>query len=288
LIEIRIGLFNYLQVQSSCVVTVDWAAPGSESWLPLSSTGIAWPPGVIFIPDAVVLVVPAPASTAQLRFAITDVCPVDVEWGNNIVFGTLPWFTGGNVPVAFSDLVATSRDDGVHLEWRAEPGADTFAIDRRRQDESSWQRLPATIAAATTAGAHDYAFVDRDAEAGARLEYRIVARMPQGEDEFSAVIAVEHTAARAVSALGAVTPQPFRAGGSIEFSLRDAGPVDLVVYDSAGRRVAVLRRGTFSAGRHTVGWDGRDAAGRRVPAGVYFCRFTAGGLSQSRRVVLVH
>jgi flagellar hook assembly protein FlgD len=60
------------------------------------------------------------------------------------------------------------------------------------------------------------------------------------------------------------------------------------VYDVAGR---VVRRlfgdRTLEAGRHTLGWDGRDDAGRPVAAGVYYLRLTAPGGDATRKVVVV-
>ena len=286
--QVRIGVFNLQGVESTCQISMDWAPIGVESWVQLASAPVHLPPGVFFIPNALTLVIPAPAAVAQLRFTISDVCPFDTDLGNNVAFGSLPWFDPPQTPVAISDLTIASRDDGVHIAWRAEPGAASFAMDRRRRGDALWQRLPQIIAAQSGAGAREYEFVDRDAESGAQLEYRLVIRTADGDEEVSAVIAIEHTAARTQSRLHAVAPQPYRAGGRIEFSLRDPGGVELTIYDSAGRRVTVLHRGSYAAGRHAVSWDGRDATGRRVPAGVYFCRLSAGTFAAAQRVVLMH
>jgi hypothetical protein len=42
-----------------------------------------------------------------------------------------------------------------------------------------------------------------------------------------------------------------------------------------------------TAGRRIVSWDGRDFAGRLLPAGVYVVTVEAGGRSVSSRVSLV-
>ena len=55
----------------------------------------------------------------------------------------------------------------------------------------------------------------------------------------------------------------------------------------AGRRVTRLVDGQLPAGHHTTTWDGRDAAGTRVAAGVYLYRLTAGGESLSKEMVRV-
>jgi hypothetical protein len=68
-----------------------------------------------------------------------------------------------------------------------------------------------------------------------------------------------------------VRPHPARAGRWIEISAPWAptGPVALRIIDAGGRALATLP-GT-SAGRGvSLAWDGRDGAGRLLPAGVYF------------------
>ncbi len=70
-------------------------------------------------------------------------------------------------------------------------------------------------------------------------------------------------------------PNPFRAGTSFEFSLREPGPVSLSVYNLRGQRVAVLGE-DGSRGSNLLQWDGRDSAGQELPAGIYLYRLEAG------------
>jgi len=60
------------------------------------------------------------------------------------------------------------------------------------------------------------------------------------------------------------------------------------IFDPAGREVVVLVEGDRVAGFRTVRWDGRDARGRSMPAGVYFLRLQAGADALSRKFLLVH
>ena len=65
------------------------------------------------------------------------------------------------------------------------------------------------------------------------------------------------------------------------------GHVVLRIYDVSGRLVRSLVSGTVQeAGRHSVEWDGRDAAEAATRAGLYFGRLEAGGESDVRRLVL--
>ena len=63
--------------------------------------------------------------------------------------------------------------------------------------------------------------------------------------------------------------------------------VDVKVYDVTGRRIRTLYNRSRYGGPKTIAWDTRDHLGRAVAPGVYFVRIAAGGLVDSRKVVVV-
>lgn len=68
-------------------------------------------------------------------------------------------------------------------------------------------------------------------------------------------------------------PNPCSSGCALSFRTERAGSVRLTIHDAAGRFVRELRGGdVLPAGTHEVRWDGMDAQGRSMPAGVYLCR----------------
>lgn len=71
-------------------------------------------------------------------------------------------------------------------------------------------------------------------------------------------------------------PNPFNPQTTIRFTLPAAGPARLAIYDTAGRLRRVLVEGVQAIGTHAVAWDGRDAAGRELPSGLYLCELRAG------------
>jgi flagellar hook assembly protein FlgD len=58
------------------------------------------------------------------------------------------------------------------------------------------------------------------------------------------------------------------------------------VLDVAGRVVRNLGEVWRPAGMHSIAWDGRDAAGTRVPPGTYFARVTTDGRELVRRLTV--
>lgn len=82
-------------------------------------------------------------------------------------------------------------------------------------------------------------------------------------------------------------PNPTRDGVRFAFDLAaDGADVRLELFDVRGRAVRALAAGPRAAGRQTIAWDGRDANGARLPAGLYFARLRAGGEEAVQRVVL--
>jgi len=82
------------------------------------------------------------------------------------------------------------------------------------------------------------------------------------------------------------SPNPTPGGARVSFELPVREPVEVHVLDVAGRRVASLASGVRQAGHQELRWDGRDASGRTVRAGLYFVQLTAGAHSGVARVVV--
>ncbi len=89
-----------------------------------------------------------------------------------------------------------------------------------------------------------------------------------------------------VTSVFEVGPNPVLTGTSVSYALERAGLASLNVYDATGRRVRNLVSGLVKAGLHTADWDGKDAAGRLVPAGVYYIRLSADRASTARVTVV--
>jgi len=69
--------------------------------------------------------------------------------------------------------------------------------------------------------------------------------------------------------LGQNYPNPFNPLTRIDFALEAAGPVDITVFDIAGRRVASLQHGDLGVGDHFVTWNGMTDRGTPAAAGQY-------------------
>ena len=82
-------------------------------------------------------------------------------------------------------------------------------------------------------------------------------------------------------------PAPADRDQSLEFSLPARADVTLTVHDVTGRLARTVTARDLAEGHHSVRWDGRDDAGRRAAAGVYFVRLAAAGESVTHKIVRV-
>ena len=82
-------------------------------------------------------------------------------------------------------------------------------------------------------------------------------------------------------------PNPFASGTEIQLRLERSLPVEAVLFDLRGKRIATLIRKRLPPGVHVVYWNGRGSSGVPVPAGLYFLRVRAGNRTAVRKLVKV-
>jgi hypothetical protein len=88
-------------------------------------------------------------------------------------------------------------------------------------------------------------------------------------------------------AFGLPAPNPAREAARFMVDLPREARIDLRVMDVQGRQVRIVESGSREAGFHAVAWDGRDEAGARVLAGVYYARLAVEGVViGTRRIVM--
>ncbi len=195
-----------------------------------------------------------------------------ILWGNSPsqarFGGGLGW-----IGASYSDI-----QDG----WPGEGNidADPLFLDPANGDYHLRAGSPC-IDTATAAGAPDTDFEGDPRPWGAGYDI--------GADEYTGV-GVERSDPPHFSAttmLAPAYPNPFNPYTTIPFELAEPGRVRLAIYDIRGALVQVLVNGLRRAGAHAVRWKGTNSAGIASPTGVYLVRLDAGGLSTTRKVVLV-
>lgn len=82
-------------------------------------------------------------------------------------------------------------------------------------------------------------------------------------------------------------PNPFNPETTISYSLKEASPVKIDIYNTKGQLVKNLENGVKAAGDFKIVWDGRDNDGHAVSSGVFYYKMSAGKYSSTRKMVML-
>ena len=100
----------------------------------------------------------------------------------------------------------------------------------------------------------------------------------------TAVAVSDQTDTPALSGLSGY-PNPFTSNTEIAFTLGKTAPVRMEVFNLRGQKVATLVNTTLNKGQHIVPWDGKCESGSQAGKGLYFCRLSSQGKTQTLRLV---
>ncbi|MFT7698455.1 MAG: hypothetical protein ACI8S7_000267 [Candidatus Krumholzibacteriia bacterium] len=84
-----------------------------------------------------------------------------------------------------------------------------------------------------------------------------------------------------------VWPNPFNPAATVSVTVREAGLLQVGVYDLSGRLVRNLSLGAAETRQYEFLWNGNDDNGEAVPSGVYFARVRTRGAVVSAKLMLV-
>lgn len=192
--------------------------------------------------------------------------------------------------ITLGSFTATEEQGGVRVAWStvSEMSLDGFRVYRSTSETGGFVAQNSSL----IRGSSPYSWLDSTVEAATTYYYRLGAVQLGGNELFFGPVEVTTSSLRRSGdspsdATFAVGPNPFLGSIAVTFSLAAPGWARLVVYDAAGRIVRVLFEGDYGIGDHTRSWDGRDADGRLVPAGVYLARFESAGMVETRKLVHV-
>ena len=70
-------------------------------------------------------------------------------------------------------------------------------------------------------------------------------------------------------------PNPFSKSTQFTFELSESANIEITIFTIGGRKVMEIESEYFSAGFHTINWNGRDAFGDKLANGVYLYKIKA-------------
>ncbi len=125
-----------------------------------------------------------------------------------------------------------------------------------------------------TDGACDTIVISRDALKGFIIIYDFTTDVAEDNETMTNVLAITKTA-----------PNPFAASTVITFNVPATKPVSVEVFDAIGNKVATLANDLFSAGQHSIEWNG-TSNGLTLANGMYTVRISDGFATATQQVVL--
>jgi hypothetical protein len=185
-----------------------------------------------------------------------------------------------NIGIVLDYFRARPHEKGAALSWATSAEHDFAGFNLYRESaEATADANRIKLNAALITGRSPYRFVDEEARPGTGYKYWLEAVDLNGARETFGPAEVELGSKAAAFALYQNSPNPARGATTFAFSLPQAGPASLAVYDLAGREVW-RREGTFAAGSNEL-----DAAFELAP-GVYVYRLEAAGAAASKKMVI--
>ena len=188
-------------------------------------------------------------------------------------------------PTLLARFEAEVTSAGVLLRWQfGEPERIVSeALERAANQVGPW--MPLALESHRTAEATEA--LDPTAAAGETYYYRLTANLSDGTRAVFGPISAIAVLAVKVSGLTGIAPNPASASAKIDFALVREERVRISVVDIAGREAAILADGQMAPGSYSMLWDGRQGS-TRLPAGVYFVRWTSAGKTMNRKLVLAY
>ena len=186
---------------------------------------------------------------------------------------------------AVSDFAAEPRSDGVRLSWIVNDTHGVSGLRVYRGGEGEGEAALGTADIVPSSAGHlDY--LDATAEPGRTYSYRLRVSGIAGT-RWLGPVAVTTPPRITALAWRAAWPNPFARGTAAKLAVPRAAQGAVHVYDVQGKEVRALARGAFEPGERTIEWDGRDAAGGLVAAGIYFISAQVGGENARLRVARI-
>lgn len=187
---------------------------------------------------------------------------------------------GRTIPVELSSFTIEYNGNNCELNWITGTETNNFGFEvERKYDDEDWLKIGFIQGNGTTTIEHIYTYSDKSLRPGDYL-YRLKQVDYDGSFEYSKVIELSITSPREYF-LSQNYPNPFNPTTQINYSIKDAGLVQIKVYDVLGSEVVTLVNESKEAGSYTIDFNATE-----LPSGVYFYQLTAPGFTQARKMIL--
>ena len=190
------------------------------------------------------------------------------------------------LPVELISFTAECFSNNVNLKWSTVTEVNNFgfeierAINNNELGIKDWKKIGFVEGSGTSNAAKNYSFIDKDLSAGT-YSYQLKQIDRGGQFKYSQSVQVEITAP-SILKLSENFPNPFNPTTTISYALPTRANVSLRIFNLLGQEIATLENGQKEAGNYSVEWNAL-----KVSSGVYFYQLDAGGLLQTKKLLLL-
>jgi Tol biopolymer transport system component len=242
----------------------------------------------------------------------SKICKVDTAGGNFAVLSSPPnycahpqWsFDGqwivymkyvGATGIELVYFTATARNRFVELKWQSsiENNALAYSIIRRKGENGNYEELT-RIPAQNTSSLNTYTYEDHAVECYNTYWYKLGLLNTNNNIKWYKPVEVVYTGKDLLGKLKlTVVPTLSNQDFCFAYDIAKADyvlaefPVNIKIFDGAGRVTRVLFEGHSKAGSYSVIWDAKDVGGRDVKSGIYFCRLEIKDLGSKTTKLMV-
>ncbi|NNE34009.1 MAG: T9SS type A sorting domain-containing protein, partial [Rhodothermales bacterium] len=200
--------------------------------------------------------------------------PADNSTATSIDVSGLP------VEMASFEVVRSGRDASIRWSTYSESNNAGFDVEHRSPEADGFVPAGFVAGAGYSTDINRYEYRISELAVGTHA-FRLRQVDYDGTFAYSEAIEIDVELAERFE-LGRAYPNPFNPTTSIRFALREAGSVDLTVYDVTGKLVQTLAAGFHAAGTYDVRFEAAD-----LPSGLYVYRLMTESGSASAPVVLL-
>ena len=216
-------------------------------------------------------------SGSTTTVTIADI--VKIEFGE-LQEGDIP------LPVELLRFTATRQAGQVFLYWETASETENlgFDVERKQNNESSWEKLSFVQGKGSTSALSAYRFTDKNCPDPAASRYRLKQMDYSGLFEYSPEItfADENIISTNTFRLLPNFPNPFNPETTISYELTEKNLTTLSIYNLQGREMTQLVNKAQDAGLYQVSFDGGAFS-----SGVYICRLVSGADTKIIKMLLL-
>ncbi len=189
------------------------------------------------------------------------------------------------VPVELVSFDADWINGRVELTWTTATESNNygFEIQRKSNNDNSWQKIGFVKGHGTTMQMNYYSFTDNPL-GGGKYNYRLKQIDIDGNFEYSSI---REVTVPSKFALYQNHPNPFNPETTISFDLPVSTHVMLDIYNMLGQKIATLVNERRAVGSQQIIWNGMDNSGRIVTSGVYIYHIKTDGFEATKKLVLL-